>query len=503
MASRELPDRPDLDHLRRQAKWLRRAFTEAEPEAVARVQAVLGARTELKLTEAQRVVAREYGFPSWARLRAHVQAARGGEDAFLDAVAAGDAARASEVVRAEPGLTASLHVAAVLGLEDEVRRLLAEDSGEVAVRRGRPPGDPLLWLCHSPFHGERSEGLAGAARALLEAGADPNTRDGGEYGLPALYAVTGLRSAPRVARLLLEAGADPNDGESVHHAAESFREEALELLLEFGVDLNRTGDWGNTPLYFLLRYWDLGEGPPSLRQGLEWLLAHGADPNVRCGPERESSLHVAARRGQPTEIVRRLLEHDAAVDARRGDGRTAWALARRGGFTEVAALLEEAGAAPAPLAPVDELLAACGRGDAEAARRLAGPELGTEELRLLPEAAAHGRPEVVRACLAAGFPVDMRDENGAAALHHAAIRGDAETVLELLRAGADLTLRDPQHDAAPLDWSTFGSDHVARPGGDYAGCVRALLEAGGRPRPNEPPPAHAGVREVLGEYAER
>jgi hypothetical protein len=70
-------------------------------------------------------------------------------------------------------------------------------------------------------------------------------------------------------------------------------------------------------------------------------------------------------------------------------------------------------------------------------------------------------------------------------------------------AGADHTIRDPQHDAAPLDWATFGSDHVARPGGDYEGCARALLEAGARPGPHEPPPAHAAVREVLRAYAER
>jgi ankyrin repeat protein len=399
-------------------------------------------------------------------------------DAFLRAVADGDAARAEEVLGAEPDLAAeSTHVAAALGLEEEVRRQLAEDPARVAARAGEPPGTPLVWLCYSPFHGRRDDGLEATARALLEAGADPNARDGGRYALPALYAVTGRSNAPRIARLLLEAGADPTDGESVFHAAESFHEEALELLLEFGVDLNHTGEWGNTPPYFLLRYWDLGDGPDELGRGLRWLLEHGADPDVRSGREQESSLHVAARRGQPPDVVRLLLDHGADVHARRGDGRSAWVLAMRGGHDELAVLLEAAGAARQELTPGDRLLAACGHGDAEAARRLAGAPLEPGDDRLLPEAAGRGRFPVVRACLAAGLPVDTTDEFGATALHHAAIHGEAPLVLELLALGADRRIRDAEHDSDALGWAEFGAEMGIEAGGDYEGCIRALSEA--------------------------
>jgi len=397
-------------------------------------------------------------------------------NAFLEATAAGDAAGALEVLRSEPSIPAeSLHVAAVLGLEAEVRRQLSEDGSQVAVRAGDPPGDPLLWLCHSPFHGtERDDGLAAAARVLLDAGANPNARDAGKYALPALYGVTGRRNVPRIAELLLKAGADPTDGESVFHAAENHHEEALELLLRFGVDVNANGDWGNTPLYFLLRYWDIGLAPERL-PGLRWLLDHGADPNVLCGPERESSLHVAARRGQPSEIVRLLLGHGADVHIRRGDGRTAWILARRGGFDEVADVLERAGAPPEDLTQADRLLVACGRGDVEAARRLAaGATLESEDNLLLPEAASRGRFGMVRACLAAGFPVDTPDEFGATALHHASIRGNAELVGELLDRGADRGVHDGEHDSTPLGWAEFGRDIQFEPAGDYDGCIRAL-----------------------------
>ncbi len=63
----ELPDRPDLDQLRRRARELLRAATEGEPHAVARLRAVSGRVT---LSAAQLAVAREYGFASWPALRA-------------------------------------------------------------------------------------------------------------------------------------------------------------------------------------------------------------------------------------------------------------------------------------------------------------------------------------------------------------------------------------------------------------------------------------------------
>ena len=392
-------------------------------------------------------------------------------DAFLQAIAHGDTERASELLKDDPGLaTESLHVAAALGDEQAVRRRLA-DGAQIEATAGDPPGTPLLWLCYSPF-----DGLEAAARALLDAGADPNTRDGGPYHLPALYAVTGHRHAPRIARMLLQAGASPDDGESAFHAAERHHVEALELLLEYGVDLNLAGDWGNTPLYFLLRYWDVAR-EAVVGRGLRWLLDHGADPDVRCGRERETSLHVAARRGQDPRIVRLLLEHGADLNARRGDGRSAWLLAVRGGHEAVAQLLDLAGAEREDLSPADELLAACGRGDAQAAERLAVP-VEPEDHELLPEAASRGRFDAVAAYLAAGFPVDAVDENGATALHHAAIQGGVDGVRELLARGADRLREDPQHHSTPLGWAEFGRDEAIAPDGDYEACIRALATGG-------------------------
>ena len=198
------------------------------------------------------------------------------------------------------------------------------------------------------------------------------------------------------------------------------------------------------------------------------------------------------------------MDQGADVHARRGDGRTAWVLARRFGFDDFAGLLEDAGAVPEDLGPADALLAASSRGDAAAARRLASPalvaSLDPEGARLLPEAASRRRLDVVRACLAGGFPVDAADEFGAIALHHASIRGAASIVRDLLGRGADFRIRDSQHRSTPIEWACFGGDEVAEPGGDYEDCGRALLDAGARLSRDEEP-EHAGVREVLRAHA--
>lgn len=512
MPSRDLPARPNLDHLKHEAKALQNAFDEGDATALDRVRDALGSDAEaIKLTDAQRVIAREYGYPTWARLREHVQSSRGLEEPvaeFLAAVQEQDAERARRVLRARPAIASeSLHVASVLGQVNDARRLIAENPSRVAERVGNPAADPLLFLCYSPFHGESAErdaGLLATARALLDAGADPNTVDG-RYRVPALYAVTGMRSVLPIARLLLSAGANPTDGESVFHAAEHFHEDALHLLLNAGVDLNYVGEWGNTALFFLLRWHDVDRETP-VRRGFAWLLEHGADPNVLCAKERENSLHIAVRRGQSPAIVRLLLDHGADANAPRGDGATAWLIAKRGGLEEIADLLEGAGAQTAPLSPIDLLLAACGRGDAEAARRLTSPErvhlLSPLDRLQLPESAAEGREAQVLACVAAAFPVDTTDASGATALHFAAIQGRAELVRALLAAGASITIRDTEHRAVPLGWATFGADHVATSGGDYEGCVIALIEAGARPREGEYRPKHAGVRKVLRRFSD-
>src|SRR5262249_15271947 len=57
--SRDLPARPNLEHLRKQAKDLLSELQQRDPA--------------LQLADAQHAIAREYGFARWPKLKAHVE----------------------------------------------------------------------------------------------------------------------------------------------------------------------------------------------------------------------------------------------------------------------------------------------------------------------------------------------------------------------------------------------------------------------------------------------
>jgi Family of unknown function (DUF5990)/Domain of unknown function (DUF5655) len=65
----QLPDRPDIDQLRRQARELHRAALSGDPGALRRLREV---SDKVTLSTAQLALAREYGFSGWRRLRDEV-----------------------------------------------------------------------------------------------------------------------------------------------------------------------------------------------------------------------------------------------------------------------------------------------------------------------------------------------------------------------------------------------------------------------------------------------
>jgi hypothetical protein len=72
--TRALPEHPNLDQLRHQAKDLLSAFTARDAAAIAEVnEHYHGADpSSFALHDAQLVLARAYGFESWPKLKAHV-----------------------------------------------------------------------------------------------------------------------------------------------------------------------------------------------------------------------------------------------------------------------------------------------------------------------------------------------------------------------------------------------------------------------------------------------
>ena len=69
----QLPDRPDTDQLRRQARELHRAAVGGDARALGRLRQVSG---KVTLSAAQLAIARDYGFPSWPRLKAEAERRR-------------------------------------------------------------------------------------------------------------------------------------------------------------------------------------------------------------------------------------------------------------------------------------------------------------------------------------------------------------------------------------------------------------------------------------------
>lgn len=100
-----LPARPDLEHLRREAKLLLGQLRDREPAAVARA-ATHAAGLNVMLSTAQLVVAREYGFTSWAQLKTLVTRMSAGGVRY-DTIGHGYSAQR----RADPRIGAAVHQA--------------------------------------------------------------------------------------------------------------------------------------------------------------------------------------------------------------------------------------------------------------------------------------------------------------------------------------------------------------------------------------------------------
>src|SRR6516162_2326337 len=180
----QLPERSNLEQLRKQAKSLLRAARAQDPASLERFRAIpalAGSSNpqSLALHNAQFVIAREYGFTSWNDLREHVEERSLSFDAAVDEFvrcATGDApGRALRLLVRHPGIArANLFTELVLGDADAVETHLRARP-DAAVQLGGPQNwEPLLYVCHTCLHREspdRAVGLVKIARRLLRLGA--------------------------------------------------------------------------------------------------------------------------------------------------------------------------------------------------------------------------------------------------------------------------------------------------------------------------------------------
>jgi ankyrin repeat protein len=471
-----LPDEPSLEQLRNQAKDLRQAVLAGEPEALAEVAERFpdAAPDPFPLHAAQLVVARRYGFGSWARLKRHVEVlehysrfpermVRDGTtspaDDFLRLGSLGYAdddperwAEARRLLADHPEITAgSVHAAAAAADTTALRRILAADPAAAGREGGPFRWPPLMYLAYARHDPQIDEAaVLISARLLLDAGADPDAGYlwHGRYPFTVLTGVFGEGELgpvrqPRhphslaLARLLLEAGADPNDSQALYNRMFQPGNDHLELLFEFGLGTGDGGPWRR-------RLGGALDTPAQMVRGdLVWAIAHGM-----------------------TERVRLLVGHGVDVTSPFDDGATTTSMAATTGHADLVDYLVAHGAPPLGLDPAEAFVAAVLAADRVRLDELLGEHPGlAAQMRsarpaLITWAAACGRPEAVEILAGLGFDVNAKgrtdmpsDQPWQTALHKAAEDGHLELARTLLRLGADPDIRDHRFGSTPLGWA--------------------------------------------------
>ncbi len=356
MPTRKLPASPDLSHLKSQARDLFRARPLGDPALLQRIREFHPryaqaadtdiAHAKFTLSDAQLVIAREYGFATWPRLKAFVAKPEDLDRPLHERIA--DVEFREAVSRIDQG-----DVEGLLRLIEAHPRL---KTARVSFEGGNYFREPTLmeFAMGNPIRLERlPANLIEVVRALLEAGAEGND---GALSLVASGRQAreqGLQTA--MIELLVSRGANP--GGAVGPALAHGEFEAADALIRLGAPLTFEAAAALERIEEARRQL-AGANPEERHRALamaagfghaaivKMLLESGEDPN-RFNPagyhSHSTPLHQAALNGH-LEVVEALLEHRAKPDSKdvlwQG---TPLDWAEYGGQAEVAAILRSAG----------------------------------------------------------------------------------------------------------------------------------------------------------------
>ena len=504
-----LPSSPSLEMQQKRAKELVRAGWAGEAAALARIRALHPEPPEpadLKLADAQLVVARGYGFESWAALKRKIESlTMPPVDQFFAAVDRGDIDRVREL----------------LANHADVRAAINEPRGPfcgravMMARTNLPLLDVLL--AHGADLNLKSAWWAGGFGVLetdlTPAEAAPLIERG------AIVDVFGAAHLGMLDRVKALVDADPSlvharggDGRTPLHCARTV--EIARFLLDRGADIDaRDVDHESTPAQWLVR-----EVPDVVR----FLIARGAWVDIFMAVAlRDRALVEGCLRDDPEALDHRTwhgkytVAHDGKrpstreeIGERRGDvyrwvfehNVSALDVAARLGHDDIVELLNR------HATPVQRLLAACARADRPAAAAIvsAHPDivasLTREQMRLIADRAHANDTAAVALMLDLGFDARIRGHEQAEPIRWAAFQGNADMVRLLLAHNPPIGERDPTFGGTPLNWCIYGSVHGWHPEkGDFATSARLLIEAGERPDPSSLPTGRDDVDAVLRE----
>src|SRR5579871_142402 len=433
---KQLPFRPNLEQLKKQAKAILRGQRAGDAQTLREIEEhhPRGKKAEpFALSAAQHVLAREYGFETWVKLKAHV--------------AALESSPPSE------SLVNALRDAAGRGDLETVNRMLDGNPGII----NEPGGPGVRTALHQAVFGKQEA----AVRVLLERGADPNIRCEGDFATP------------------------------LHFAAEKQLFPIIQLLVEHGADTVGEGDYHELGVLGWATAWDYVQAD---REIVEYLLVHGARHNIfsvvavgdveairelvaesrenlerrmDLANKRRRPLHLAVIKKQPAALAA-LLEKGANTESLDEAGFTALDEAAFRDERAMAQTLTDHGAKvrlPAAVAlertrDVERLL----RRDPECLK------LGGRWGNLIVRASEIADGRVIEALIGAGAAVDVRDDPktavdstwGYTPLHAAAFRGNRSAVEVLLRHGARVDVREEKYRGTPAGWANYAGQTEVR-----------------------------------------
>jgi len=485
-----LPSKPSLEMQQKRAKELLRAAWAGDADALSRIRVFhpkAPLPDALKLADAQLVIARGYGFESWASMKQKIESlSKTPVERFVAALHNDDVAAVRQLLETSPEVRAAVN-----------EPISWFDSRPVARAKKNLPMLDLL-LAHGANLNLKSAWWAGGF-GLLEYDCTPEEAApliarGAEIDI---FAAANLGMFDRLRELV---DRDPSlvharggDGKTALHCARTV--EIAKYLVERGAMLDaRDVDHESTAAQYLIR-----EVPEAVR----WLVEQGAwfdvfiavglrDPSLvercmrddpdaldhRTGQGRYTVAHNNQRPATPDEIGNRrgdiyrwVFDHNVSVVQ----------AARLLGFEDMAQLLLD------HASPAQRLLAACAGGDRAAAESELAQHpdlvrrLTSDQMRLIADKAHANDTEAVRLMIDLGFDCRVTGPDHGDVLHWASFHGNPELVRTLLAHNPAIGVRDAHYDATPLGWCVYGAvQGWARHHGNFPETVRLLLEAGER-----------------------
>ena len=509
-----LPPKPNLELQRKRAKALLRAASGGQAQALRRFQTFHPkppSPAALTLADAQLVIARGYGFESWAALRRKIDSlTKTPVEQFRSAVQSGDV----ETVRA------------LLERHADVR-------ASVNAPLGAFGGRPVTMARHN----------LPVIAVLLEYGADLNLKSewwAGPFGILE-YDITPEQAVPLIARgaivdifaaahldmpdrvrELVEADqslvfARGGDGKTALHCARSV--EVASYLLDRGAEIDaRDVDHESTPAQYLVR--DAPEVVRLLVDRGAWIdifIAVGLRDQAlveRCLRDDPEALDYRTWQGKYTAVHKGRPSTREEIGDHRGDiyrwvfGHNVSALdaARALGFDDMLqVLLQHA-------SPTQQLLAACGAADRSAAEAVVAQyphlvgSLTRDQTRLIADRAHANDTGAVILMLDLGFDAHVEGPDRFEAIRWAVFHGNAAMTQRLLQHNPPINVPDPTYGGTLLGNCLYGALHgwsCESSPCDYPATVQLLIDAGERVRPDVVPTGLDDVDAVLRAHLER